>query len=62
MLQFLAGAVAGCTAARILPPPSEVDGRIKPPTLDEFQILAIKSKDFMAKIKQKLDEEEKSSS
>lgn len=58
MLQFLAGAVAGWTAARILPPPSEAAERIKPPTLDEFQILVIKSKDFLAIIKKKLDEEE----
>lgn len=58
MLQFLAGAVAGWTAARILPPPSEAAERIKPPTLDEFQILAIKSKDFLTMIKKKLDEEE----
>ena len=62
MLQFLAGAAAGWTAARILQPPPEATERIKPPTLDEFQILFGKGKDLLAKIKQKMDEEEKSSS
>jgi hypothetical protein len=61
MLQFIAGAIAGWTSARILPPPSEAAQRLSPPTLDEIQLLASKTKDFMAKIKEKLDEENKES-
>lgn len=62
MLQFIAGAIVGWTSARLLPPPSDVTERLKPPTLDEIQLLASKTKDFMVKIKEKLDEEDKSSS
>ncbi len=55
MLPFIVGTVVGWTAARIVPSP--INERIKPPTLDEIQLLATKSKDFFTKIKQKLDED-----
>jgi len=58
MLPFLAGTIAGWTAARILPPPSEAADRIKPPTLNELQLLAVKSKHFMEQIQKKINEEE----
>lgn len=57
MLQFIAGAIVGWTSARILPPPSEATERLSPPTLDEIQLLASKTKDFIVKLKEKLDEE-----
>ena len=55
MLKFTAGAVVGWVSARVLPSPKHSTDRLKPPTLEEIQILVQKAKDTTNKIIEKLD-------
>jgi hypothetical protein len=57
MLKFIAGAVVGWTSARLLPPPSSMDDRLKPPTSEELLVIVQKTQAFLMEIKTKIEEE-----